>query len=151
MRVLQTSSSHEPFDVPYHRLGKQSAECFCIHADNSVGNFIAFLKKSGRWKNSVGDTSSDHLGCYPEGISNFELKRYQIPMMIWLGGTIDSPKKINVYGSQQDIAATLLGQLKLNHSDIKFSKDMFDAKHLTLLSLQFRCMGNGYSRQPYYI
>ena len=48
--------------------------------------------------------------------------------MIWLGGAIDSPQKINVYGSQQDIAATLLGQLKLNHSDIKFSKDMLDAK-----------------------
>ncbi len=126
MRVLQTSSSHEPFDVPYHRLGNKVLNAFA-YADNSVGNFIAFLKKSGRWKNSLVILVPDHLGCYPEGISNFELKRYQIPM-IWLGGAIDSPKKINVYGSQQDIAATLLGQLKLNHSDIKFSKDMLDAK-----------------------
>ena len=126
MRVLQTSSSHEPFDVPYHRLGNKVLNAFA-YADNSVGNFIAFLKKSGRWKKSLVILVPDHLGCYPEGISNFELKRYQIPM-IWLGGVIDSPKKIDVYGSQQDIAATLLGQLKLNHSDIKFSKDMLDAK-----------------------
>ena len=126
MRVLQTSSSHEPFDVPYHKLGNKVLNAFA-YADHSVGNFISFLKKSGRWKKSLVILVPDHLGCYPEGISNFEIKRYQIPM-IWLGGAIDSPRKINVYGSQQDIAATLLGQLKLDHSDIKFSKDMLDAK-----------------------
>ncbi|BCS86058.1 sulfatase [Prevotella herbatica] len=126
MRVLQTSSSHEPFDVPYHKLGNKVLNAFA-YADHSVGNFISFLKKSGRWKKSLVILVPDHLGCYPEGISNFVIKRYQIPM-IWLGGAIDSPQKINVYGSQQDIAATLLGQLKLDHSDIKFSKDMLDAK-----------------------
>jgi phosphoglycerol transferase MdoB-like AlkP superfamily enzyme len=126
MRVLQTSSSHEPFDVPYHKLGNKVLNAFA-YADNSIGNFISFLKKSGRWNKSLVILVPDHLGCYPEDINNFELKRYQIPM-IWLGGAIKKPMKVNVYGSQHDLAATLLGQLRLSHSDILFSKDMFDVK-----------------------
>ena len=43
---------------------------------------------------------------------------------------IKRPEVVPVYGSQQDIAATVLGQLGINHSDMTFSKDLFsDAFH----------------------
>ena len=44
--------------------------------------------------------------------------------MIWTGGAIAAPEKIATIGSQQDIAATLLGQLGIDHSEFIFSKDI---------------------------
>lgn len=46
-RVLQTSSSHEPFDVPYHKLADESLNAFA-YTDSCVGDFIKKLKASDR-------------------------------------------------------------------------------------------------------
>lgn len=43
-----------------------------------------------------------------------------------VGGVIRQPRRIDGYGSQQDIAATLLAQLSLPHKDFTFSKDMLN-------------------------
>ena len=43
-----------------------------------------------------------------------------------VGGAVRRPKTIDVYGSQQDIAATLLSQLGLPHHDFLFSKNLLD-------------------------
>lgn len=43
-----------------------------------------------------------------------------------IGGAVREPKRIDVYGSQQDIAATLLAQLALPHNEFTFSKDMLN-------------------------
>lgn len=120
--VLQTSSSHEPFDVPYHKLNNKVLNAF-NYTDDCIGKFITALKKSQKWDNALVIFIPDHLGCYPETIDNFHIYRYEIPM-IWTGGAITGPQKIQTYGSQQDIAATLLGQLSIDHSDMKFSKNM---------------------------
>lgn len=125
-QVLQTSSSHEPFDVPYHHLKDKVLNAFA-YTDNCIGKFIDFLKKSGRWNKSLVVLVPDHLGCYPEDISSSTLERYQIPML-WLGGSIKEPQRISVYGSQQDIAATLLAQLGLSHKEFLFSKDLLDTE-----------------------
>ncbi len=123
-QVLQTSSSHEPFDVPYQHLKDKVLNAFS-YTDHCIGNFVKFLKKSGRWDRSLIILVPDHLGCYPEDISGFTLERYQIPML-WLGGAIKQPQRISTYGSQHDLAATLLAQLKLSHSSFLFSKDLLD-------------------------
>lgn len=39
------------------------------------------------------------------------------------------PLKIDAYGSQQDIAATILAQLGLSHRAFAFSKDMLDSRN----------------------
>ncbi|WP_311560827.1 LTA synthase family protein [Prevotella bivia] len=124
-QVLQTSSSHEPFDVPYYRLKNKVLNAFA-YTDHCIGNFVSYLKKSGRWNRSLIILVPDHLGCYPEDISSFTLERYQIPML-WLGGAIKNPQRVSTYGSQHDIAATLLAQLGLSHQQFLFSKDMLDA------------------------
>ena len=43
-----------------------------------------------------------------------------------VGGAIREPRRIDVYGSQHDIAATLLAQLALPHEEFVFSKDMLN-------------------------
>ena len=121
-RVLQTSSSHEPFDVPYHKLADESLNAFA-YTDSCVGDFIKKLKASDRWENSLVIIVPDHLGCWPKNINNDHTNRYHIPL-IWTGGAIAAPEKIATIGSQQDIAATLLGQLGIDHSEFIFSKDI---------------------------
>lgn len=126
--VIQTSSSHEPFDVPYHRLSNPILNAFA-YADASLGGFISYLKASGRWNQSLVIIVPDHLGAWPRNADSFKTWRFHVPL-IWTGGMIKRPEVVPVYGSQQDIAATVLGQLGINHSDMTFSKDLFsDAFH----------------------
>ena len=121
-RVIQTSSSHEPFDVPYHRLSDERLNAFA-YADDCLGKFTDSLHANGKWDNSLVIIVPDHQGCWPRGISNEDLGHYHIPM-IWTGGAITAAEEISTIGSQQDIAATILGQLGIAHDDFVFSKDL---------------------------
>ena len=124
LRVIQTSSSHEPFDVPVRLHRNKRLNAFA-YTDMQIGRFIDGLKRSGRWKRSVVILVADHLGAYPERIDNLTLSRFQIPLII-TGGAVDGHQRLEVYGSQQDIAATLLAQLGISHEDFTFSKDLLD-------------------------
>ena len=77
------------------------------------------------WKNTVIVFVPDHLGAYPEHVDNLSLERYRIPLLM-VGGAVRKPRSVGVYGSQQDIAATLLAQLALPHNEFIFSKDMLN-------------------------
>lgn len=121
-RVFQTSSSHEPFDVPYKRLKDKRLNAFA-YTDSVIGSIIRKYKKLPRWKNTLVILVPDHVGAYKEKLDNFDRSRYQIPLIL-TGGAISRPMKVNIIGSQQDIAATLLGQLKIKHNDFLFSKNM---------------------------
>ena len=123
-RVLQTSSSHEPFEVPYQRLENNRLNAFA-YTDSCIGDFVKQFRELPQWKNTVILFVPDHLGSYPEYISNLEIDRYQIPLLL-VGGAIREPRRIDVYGSQHDIAATLLAQLSLPHNEFIFSKDMLN-------------------------
>lgn len=134
-RVLQTSSSHEPFEVPYRRLANDRLNSFA-YTDSCLGDFIRRFRELPQWHNTVVVFVPDHLGGYPENISNFDLKRYHIPLLM-TGGAVCAPRRIDVYGSQQDIAATLLTQLGLPHDTFTFSKDMLnpDAPHFAFFTV----------------
>lgn len=122
--VIQTSSSHEPFDVPYHRLSDKVFNAFA-YTDNCIGQFVNFLKMSGRWQRSLVIFIPDHLGAWPKDADSFAAWRYHIPM-VWVGGAIKRPMVVDTFGSQQDIAATVLGELGIANSSMPFSKDLFD-------------------------
>lgn len=124
LTVIQTSSSHEPFDVPYHRLNDKILNAFA-YSDSCVGAFVQTLHKSKLWNNSLVIMVPDHLGAWPQHPDNFKPWRYHIPL-IWTGGAIRQPMVIKTLGSQQDIAATLLSQLGIVHKDLVFSKDMLN-------------------------
>lgn len=123
-RVLQTSSSHEPYEVPYRRLENDRLNAFA-YTDSCVGDFVKQFRRLPQWKNTVMVLVPDHLGGYPEYVSNLSLERYQVPLLL-VGGAVSRPLRIDVYGSQHDIAATLLAQLAVPHHEFTFSKDMLN-------------------------
>lgn len=126
LKIIQTSSSHEPFDVPYHKLKNKRLNAFA-YTDNCLGRFIDGLKKTPNWKNTVIIMVPDHLGSYPENIDNYRFDRYHIPLII-IGGAVKSPRIVSTYGSQIDITATLLAQMKLPYRKFRFSKDMMNSR-----------------------
>lgn len=125
LTTFLTLSSHEPFDVPYHRLDEVGLYPNSVaFTDSCIGNFIDQLKKLPVWKNTLVILVSDHGYPYPEDVKNEEPRRYQIPML-WLGGVIQKPAVITRYANQTDLAATLLHLLGLPHEDFTFSRNIF--------------------------
>ena len=122
LRILQTSSSHEPFEVPYHRLKDKRLNAFA-YTDSVMGAIVREYRKLPRWKNTLIVFVPDHVGGYKENLNDHDRSRYQIPLIL-AGGAISRPMKVGIIGSQQDIAATLLGQLGVEHKEFTFSKNM---------------------------
>ena len=122
LRILQTSSSHEPFEVPYHRLKDKRLNAFA-YTDSVMGAIVREYRKLPRWKNTLIVFVPDHVGGYKENLNDHDRSRYQIPLIL-AGGAISRPMKVGIIGSQHDIAATLLGQLGVEHREFAFSKNM---------------------------
>lgn len=124
MKLFLTLSSHEPFDVPYKKYSDPYVNSVA-YTDSCLGVFVSELKKSPQWDNTLLVLLPDHAFRYPYTLSNFEPQRHHIPM-IWAGGAVLKRDTIDVYGSQIDLAATLLSQMQLPHAEFAFSKNMLD-------------------------
>jgi len=140
--TMMTLSSHEPFDVPYKSQFSDEALNAFAYTDHELGVFINKLKNSPVWDKTLVVLVPDHLGAYPGHIDNYQLWRYEIPL-IMTGGVIDEIRTIHTIGSQNDIAATVLGLLDINHDDFVFSKDMLDANapHFAFMALPDAAFG----------
>lgn len=124
MKIVQTSSSHEPFEVPYRRLDNPYLNSVA-YADSCLGAFIDQYRQTEYWKNSIIVMVPDHAMRYPENLDNHDVERYQIPLLI-IGGAVKAPLNIGEYASQIDMAATLLAQLDIPHQDFIFSKNILN-------------------------
>lgn len=124
LMTFLTLSSHEPFEVPYHRLNNPYLNSVAF-TDSCMGHFIDKLKTSPVWDNLLVIFVSDHGFRYPENLTEFEPRRYHIPML-WLGGAVKEPRIIEKEANQTDLAATLLNQLNLPYKEFTFSKDLLN-------------------------
>lgn len=124
MKICQTLSSHEPFDVPFHKLDNPYLNSVA-YTDSCLGVFIDQFKKTKWWKNSIVVLVPDHAMHFPQNLDQRSVDRYKIPLLI-VGGALKAPQRIDTYASQIDIAATLLSQLKLSHTDFLFSKNIMN-------------------------
>ena len=120
---LLTPSSHKPFDVPYAKFENEVLNAMAF-SDECVGRMIDRLKASPAWENLLVILVADHGYPYPKTLPYNVPLRHRIPM-IWTGGAVRAPGVVETYGSQIDLAATLLGQLGIAHGDYAFSKDLF--------------------------
>jgi len=123
-KTIQTSSSHEPFDVPSHKF-KDPYLNSVFYSDSCLGKFVDQYKKTKYWKNTVIVLVPDHAMRYPSSINNHNIKRFQIPLII-IGGAVKRPLKVDTYASQIDIAATIIYQLGLPHNEFTFSKNILN-------------------------
>jgi hypothetical protein len=50
--------------------------------------------------------------------------------MLWVGGAVKEPRRIEALCNQTDLAATLLGQMHLSHEAFTFSRDVLSKSYL---------------------
>lgn len=124
--VVQTSSSHEPFEVPFNRLENKRANSIA-YADSCLGVFLDGLRKSGRWDNALVVITGDHYGTYPEGLTD-PLARHHVPLVITGGAVEGAPVAVAVPGSQSGIAPTILALMGLDNSVFPHSRNMLSAR-----------------------
>lgn len=123
LRVIQTSSSHEPFEVPYTKLQDPATNAFAF-TDSVVGSFIRELSHTAAWDSTLVILVPDHYGAYPRNLEPIA-ERHHIPLIL-TGGALKQRGTLDMPASQMDIAATLLGMLGIDHSQFRFSRDLLD-------------------------
>ena len=127
-------STHAPFDIPnfkepiqWPKLEKEYVNS-AYYSDSCLGDFISKAKKTDWYKNTLFIIVSDHGHSSYKGYEYWNSDYQKIPMM-FLGGAIKDEYKgtqINKYGSQVDIASTLLHQLDMKSDKFKWSKNLLN-------------------------
>ena len=137
--AMLTLSSHEPFDVPFAKFDDPMLNAMAF-TDASLGRFVERVRQTPVWNDLLVILIADHAYPYPYGIANSDALRHRIPML-WLGGAVRRPAVVETYGSQSDLAATLLAQLGIAHGDFLFSRDLFDPARP---KFGYWCFNNGF-------
>ncbi|MBC7125188.1 MAG: sulfatase-like hydrolase/transferase [Bacteroidales bacterium] len=132
-KIFFTLSSHEPFEIPSKRKFKGNNELeqylsSVYYTDSCLGDFISKARTKEWYKNTLIILIADHGHRQPGNHPNHEPLKYGIPM-VWLGGALEQkPMVIDSTCSQIDLAATLLSQLNLPHTQFPLSKNILSNK-----------------------
>jgi phosphoglycerol transferase MdoB-like AlkP superfamily enzyme len=122
-----TLSSHEPFKVPSNRFEDDICNSFA-YTDSCIGAFVDSLKQTALWENTLLVLMPDHGFCYPRTGFKSAPHAHHIPV-IWTGGAVKQPVKIDKLMNQTDVAATLLAQMDIDHSDFLFSRNVLSEQY----------------------
>ncbi len=117
---LQTLNSHEPYEVPYHRLEDKVQNAFAF-TDHCIGMLVDSLRSLPTWNNMLVILLPDHGSTYQSSYQNPDF--FHCPML-WLGGALRQPRRISTLMNQSDIAATLLGQMQLPYDQFPWSRNV---------------------------
>lgn len=133
--TLLTLTNHEPFELP--RKGKFAVNDVrdqyrntAAYTDSCLGAYFKEAKKQAWYHNTLFVIVADHGHRLPaDRYESWHPNRYRIPLL-FTGGALKNDfkgKKNTTYGSQTDIANTLLTQLGWNSKAYLFSKDLLNA------------------------
>ena len=123
MLTLLTLSSHEPWEVPYSRIEDDPTENSFAYLDHCIGEFIQQFKKLDAWKNTLVVLIPDHGNGHGLTEETMMVEKNRIPLIL-VGGALMERGTVEVVCNQSDLAATLLGQLGINHDEFKMSRDV---------------------------
>jgi phosphoglycerol transferase MdoB-like AlkP superfamily enzyme len=128
-KMLFTLSSHEPFDVPMKTVirGDDEVSKFmnsAYYSDKCLGAFLDSARKSSWWNNTLIVMVADHGHPQPGNSLPTDPLKYHIPLLFTGGALAVTDTVVHTFGSQTDIAATLLHQLGLNADKFRYSKDL---------------------------
>lgn len=125
LMAYQTVSSHEPWQVPYHRLQDEKLNAFA-YTDHCLGMLIDSLKTLPQWDNMLVIMIPDHGILYKQSYEDPEF--FHSPML-WLGGALRHPRRMSVLMNQSDLCATLLSQMQVSHQDYPWSRNVLSRNY----------------------
>ncbi len=129
---FSTLSSHAPWDVPIRKFDDEILNAM-YYLDQCLGDFIERFRQTKVWDNTLVILLPDHGIPYKDIDERHPLMNH-IPM-IWVGGAVKAPRRIEQVCNQTDLPATLLGQLGLNHDDFTFSRDVLSKSYTQLFAI----------------
>jgi phosphoglycerol transferase MdoB-like AlkP superfamily enzyme len=129
---FSTLSSHAPWDVPINKFEDEILNAF-YYLDQCVGNFIKRLRQNPVWNNTLIIMLPDH-GLPYKNIDETNPLKNHIPM-IWTGGAVKAPQRIEQICNQTDLPATLLGQMGISHKDFTFSRDVMSKSYTNPIAI----------------
>ncbi|MBE6341645.1 MAG: sulfatase [Bacteroidales bacterium] len=124
--AIFTLSSHEPFTVPMKRKFENDYFNSVAYTDSCIGDFFAKARTRSWWNNTLFILVADHGHGGPNNVANDNPMRFRIPLIMTGGALAVKDTVVHKPGTQIDIAATLLSQLDIEHSQYTFSKNLLD-------------------------
>lgn len=134
--IILSLSSHEPFEVPATKRFDNPYLNSIAYTDSCLGAFINTMRSTPRWDSTLVVLVADHGYPYPSTTQNHEPQRYRIPI-IFTGGVIREPQRIEQLCSQIDLVPTLLAQMGIEHSDYLFGKNALDTTSIPFAFYSF--------------
>jgi phosphoglycerol transferase MdoB-like AlkP superfamily enzyme len=131
--TVLTLTNHEPFELPVepHFKGDDVDSKFrstSFYTDSCLGAYIKEAKKKNWYKNTLFVFIADHGHRIPGNLMEYDPERYRIPLLYF--GEVIKPEfkgtRVHKIGSQTDLAATLLKQLKIDPKRYVWSKDLLN-------------------------
>ena len=118
---FSTLSSHQPWDVPMHVLPDTVKNAF-YYLDHCIGHLVDRLRKTPQWERTLLVILPDH-STYHFGHEETHPDRNRIPL-VWVGGAVRRPLRVETICNQTDLVATLLAQLGLPHDGYVWSRNV---------------------------
>jgi len=128
LSVVQTSSSHEPFEVPYSnpRFASEPRKNAFAYTDSCLMEFVDSLRTLPNWDRTLLVILPDHYGCWPENIASAP-ERHHIPLVFGGGALAVKGVTVDKLASQTDLSATLLSMMGISSSPLRYSRDIFSS------------------------
>jgi phosphoglycerol transferase MdoB-like AlkP superfamily enzyme len=131
--IIMTSTNHEPFNADVEQVFKGNSEADgyknTVHyTDKCVLEYLQKAKSKPWYANTLFIIMSDHAHSYPYKRAANEAERHRIPLLFY-GNVLNEKyrgKEIETIGSQIDLPAILLSQLKLGHNQFLRSKNLMN-------------------------
>jgi phosphoglycerol transferase MdoB-like AlkP superfamily enzyme len=129
--TLLTTSNHGPWivpDVPFERIpgtGKREKELNAFrYSDWALGRFIERLRADPALANTLVVVTADNGSPY-EPRTEMDLTQFRIPLLLLpLSAKAGEGRRIDRLGSQADIVATVMGQVRLPYDDYTYGRDL---------------------------
>lgn len=105
-RMIFSLSSHEPFDVPHFEKNENDYLNSVAYTDSCLGVFVAGLKSSGKWGNTLLIITADHGSIRPDNAPIYDTANFKIPLLL-TGGAVLADTSVRKTVSQLNLLPTL--------------------------------------------
>ncbi|HNW97760.1 MAG TPA: sulfatase-like hydrolase/transferase [Bacteroidales bacterium] len=131
--IIMTSTNHEPFNADVEKIfkGKSEADDYkntAHYTDKCLSEYLQKAKTKSWYNNTLFIITADHAHTYPKKRGANEAERHHIPFVLY-GNVLKSEYKGKTFekiGSQIDLPAMLLSQLKIPYKPFEKSKNIFN-------------------------
>jgi len=133
LATLLTTSNHGPWKipgVPFEHIPDTADEAerqnAFKYADWALGRFIGNIENDPYFDNTLVVITGDH-GFFYNPTSDLDLSFFEVPLLIYrVGWNKEHGKRNPRLGSQLDIVATIMGQMRLDYDNYTFGHDLLD-------------------------